>query len=219
MNPKHKRAADRLRELITEGKQVAALEGPAQYVGSYIQDKVALHSWLVKVQNIVVTIFKQNGAHSQHLEKVTKRNPERVYEINTIIGILPGALSDLEGGYLVGQEHLIAGEIFDSVLEQAKHLTKNGFKDPAAVLARVVIEDCLRRISHEEGLDNTGKASALNDALRDKGRYPKPQWRLIQSWLDIGNSAAHGKFDEFTEDAVARMIDDVDRFLAQELRP
>jgi len=218
MNPRQQRIADRLRDLIEEGKRVAALERPSDYVAPYIQDTVQLHAWLVKVANIVSTVFKLDGAHHRQFEKATKGTPAHAYEVNGIIGILTGALSDLEGGFLTGQENLVAGEIFDSILEQAKYLAKSGFKDPAAVLARVVVEDCLRRISRESALDDTAKASSLNNALWDKGRYSKPRWRLVQSWLDIGNSAAHGKFTEYTEEDVSRMIDEVGSFIAQELK-
>jgi len=139
--------------------------------------------------------------------------------VNALIGILTGALSDLEDGFLAHQEQLVAGVVFDSVLEQARHLLAAGFKDPAAVLSRVVVEDCLRRLSRHAGLSDAGKASALNDALRDCGCYALPQWRLVQSWLDIGNAAAHGKFADYDAAAVGRMIEDVARLVALELAP
>jgi hypothetical protein len=69
----------------------------------------------------------------------------------------------------------------------------------------------------EEGLTDSGKAATLNDALLTAARYTKPQWRLIQSWLDIGSSAAHGKFSDYDNQAVEQMIDGVERFIAQEL--
>jgi hypothetical protein len=146
-----------------------------------------------------------------------ERRPSRAYEVDRIIGILGGALSDLEGGYLLHQEQLVAAIVFDSVLEQGRHLNINGFKDPAAVLCRVVVEESLCRLCRQVGIQDSGKAAALNDGLRDAGRYNKPQWRLIQTWLDIGNAAAHGKFSDYDATAVARMIDDVGRFVAQEL--
>ncbi len=218
MNPKYQRAADRLRELITEGERVASLERDSA-VGPYIKEKVPLHAWLAKVENIVGAVFGKESAHFRQVSGMLDLHPEQSYEVNQIVVVLTGGLSDLEGGFLAGQEHLIAGAIFDSVLEEAKHLTEAGFKDPAAVLVRVVVEDCLKRLSREEGLDDSAKASAMNDALRDKSRYPKPQWRLVQAWLDIGNSAAHGKFTDYSKDDVLRMVGDVGRFLAQHLSP
>lgn len=216
MNPKYARVAERLKQLISEGVQVAKLERPGE-LGSFIYDNVTLHGWLVRVDNIIRTAFGTSSAHFIHLNEVLVGKPSSSYDVNQIVGILQGALSDLEGGFLVGQEQLVAGVVFDSVLEQARHLLNGGFKDPAAVLCRVVIEECLHRLSCEEGLSDTGKASALNDALRDRGRYTKPQWRLVQAWLDIGNLAAHGKFSEFKDSDVAVMIEGVERFVAQEL--
>jgi len=128
--------------------------------------------------------------------------------------LLEGALNDLENGYLIGQEFIIAGEVFDSVLEQATYLNQSGHKDPAAVLARVVLEDSLKRLAREESLNETLSASRINDELRRVGRYAQPQWRLIQAWLDLGNAAAHGRFAEYSQQDVQKLIEDIERFLA-----
>jgi len=216
VNPKYARVAERIKQLITEGSEIAKLERKHEYE-TYIDDYARLYAWFVQVDNIGRTIFGVDSAHFIHLQEVLKGKPSRSYEVNMVIGIMKGALSDLEGGFLIHQEQLVAGAVFDSVLEQGRHLLKSGFKDPAAVLGRVVIEDCLRRVSREVGLPDSGKAAALNDALRDGGRYSKPQWRVIQSWLDIGNSAAHGKFSDYDDAGVARMIDEIEGFVAREL--
>jgi len=218
MNARQGKAAARLRELITEGEAVALLERPSS-VGPYIQDKVRLHAWLVKVDNITKTTFGADSPHYSQLTPILARDdPSRADVVRAIIGILTGALDDLEGGFLQGQEHLIAGEILDSVLEEARQLSKSGYKDAAAFLARVVVEDALRRLCRSIDLPDVGKAADLNNALRDAGQYSKPQWRIVQSWLDVGNAAAHGKFDDYTADDVMRMIDGVGRFVAENLR-
>jgi hypothetical protein len=202
-----------MRELIEEGHAVARLERNSS-VGPYIRDKLPLHSWLTKVENIIETVFGTESPHYQHLKVLTKQHPEHSHEVHQITGLLTGGLDDLEKGYLIGQEFIIAGEVFDSVLEQAKHLNQNGHKDPAAVLARVVLEDALKRLGREESIDEKLSASRINDELKRVGRYSQPQWRLIQAWLDIGNAAAHGKFTEYTQDDVTKLIEDIERFLA-----
>jgi hypothetical protein len=141
---------------------------------------------------------------------------EHSYEVLSIVGLLSGAVDDLEKGYLLEQEFLIAGALFDSLLEQAKHLNQAGYKDPAAVLGRVVLEDALRRIARREGLDSSEKASALNDSLKNAGVYVQPRWRIVQAWLDIGNAAAHGKVSEFTEQDVTKMLEGISEFLADD---
>jgi hypothetical protein len=219
LSPKHKRYADRIRELIEEGQGVAGLERPSS-VGPFIQDKVPLYAWLVKVNNILETVFGPQSPHMHHFQELAKDRGRiaHSYKVNSIVGVLTGALDDLEKGYLLGQEFLVAGEVFDSILEQAKYLNQNGHKDPAAVLARVVLEDALKRIVRGEGLDDNQSASRLNDELRGINKYPKPQWRLIQAWLDIGNAAAHGKFNEYNEGDVKGLIEDIEQFLAVEFR-
>ena len=222
LSPKYKRYADRIRELIEEGQAVAKLERPSgvRGVGSYIQDKVPLQAWLVKVNNILETVFGPQSPHMHHFQELAKdiRRVSHSYDVNSIVGVLTGALDDLEKGYLLGQEFLIAGEVFDSVLEQAKHLNQSGYKDPAAVLARVVLEDALKRIARGEGLDDNQNASRLNDELKRIGKYPKPQWRRVQAWLDIGNAAAHGNFNEYNEGDVEGLIENIEQFLAAEFR-
>ena len=219
LNPRYQRYADRIRELVDEGQAVAQLATHDEY-GSYVDTLhiAQLHAWLTKTQNIIHRVFGPQSPHYLHLNELLVQGESNLFVINSIVGLLTGALDDLEKGYLLGQEFIIAGEVFDSILEQARYLNQTGYKDPAAVLVRVVLEDALRRIARGEGIDDTQKASKLNDDLRTAGRYPQPQWRLIQSWLDIGNAAAHGKFDEYNQDGVKRLVEDVERFLATELR-
>lgn len=127
-------------------------------------------------------------------------------------------MDDLENGFLIGQEFLLAGEIFDSVLEEAKELLNAGYKDPAAILGRVVLEDSLRRLARQEQLDDTQKATKLNDDLKKAGRYNQVQWRQIQVWLDVGNNAAHGKFDQYSKEQVKEHIEGIERFIASEFK-
>lgn len=214
------RIAERLESLVEEGREIASLAKRSSHTPTpWIQgaDKIQLRAWLGKVENIIERVFGRDSGYYRQYDGLTKGLTEKVHQIYRVIGLIEGALDDLRGGYLIDQELLIAGEVFDSIVEQARHLSERGYKDPAAVLARVVLEDGLRRISKQEGLDNTVKASKLNENLRDAGRYPKPRWRQIQAWLDLGNAAAHGDFDDYEHADVAELIDDVEGFLAAEL--
>ena len=225
LNPTHQRYAERLRELMAEGQAIiktqTSSQGPGMYGGTSthysIPDKVRLQAWLTSVNTIFDVVFGSSSPQYQQYSKVTeKANIPSVnfYTINIIVGTMRGALDDLEQGFLVGQELLIAAEVFDSVLEQAKHLNDAGYKDSAAVLARVVLEDSLRRLAREASLDDTVKAAVINNSLKTAGKYPQPQWRLIQVWLDIGNAAAHGNFHEYNKDDVEKQINGIELFLA-----
>lgn len=222
LTPKFKRYAERIKELIEEGTELPKLEKSSS-VGSYIQgeDQITVEAWNTSVRNIIETTFGKKSPQFHRLVKVTDDGAKNLlhdFDIHPIIGILQGALFDLENGFLTEQEFFIAGDIFDSVLEQAKYLNQKEFKDPAAVLARVVVEDALRRIARTEGVDDSTKISKINDELKKLGRYTQPQWRQIQVWIDIGNAAAHGKFTQYKQGDVQKMIEDIERFLAAELR-
>ena len=226
LNPKYKRYAERIQELIEEGKAVVKLaRTSSSFSVPYIQgeDKIILYAWVTKSTNILETVFGDQSPQFRSFQDVLPsggiRHLHLDYEIHAIIGILIGALDDLEKGYLIGQEYFIAGEIFDSILEQAKNLLKIGYKDPAAVLGRVVIEDALRRIARNEGIDDTFKASKINDELRQNKFYPQAQWRFIQAWLDIGNNAAHGNFDQYDADMVQKMFEGEEQFILVYLLP
>lgn len=214
---------DRLNELIIEGEEIAKLEKPGAYF-DFIQDEdiIKLHAWLTKVINSLETIFGVNSPQYRTfrdiLPKDGLKNIGHSYEIYPIVGVLSGALNDLEKGFLIGQEFLISSELFDTVLEEAKELNEKGYKDPAAVLVRVALEDSLKRIARREGLDSDKKTSVVNEDLKNKAIYNQIEWRRIQSWLDIGNAAAHGKFTEYTQVQVSEMIKGVEGFLATYLK-
>lgn len=182
----------------------------------YIDDQETLNAWLIKVQNIMEKAFGATSPHNRKFEELVQTAICSKPQIAAIRGVLNGSLNDLENGFLIGQELLIAGEVFDSVLEEAKYLLNYGHKDPAAVLGRVVIEDSIKRLAQLEKLDDTKKASVLNEGLKKAGRYNQAQWRQIQVWLDIGNDAAHGKFTNYSKEQVKDQIEGIERFIASE---
>jgi hypothetical protein len=124
LNPKYHRYVNRLRDLIKEGQSVAKLERPSS-VGPYIQgeDKTQVQGWLTKVRNILDTVFGTQSIHVRQFEEVLPKGGVRLVEhsrdVHAIVGVLTGALDDLEQGYLLGQEFLIAGEVFDSCSSKA----------------------------------------------------------------------------------------------------
>jgi hypothetical protein len=228
LNSAQKRYAERLKELIDESEKMEALlitPKPTTVNGGliltpppYFNDRESLNAWLIKIQSIIEIAFGNTSQHYNKLQNLTIKDTEKGYRIKEIKGLLIGSLDDLENGFLLGQEFLIAGEVFDSVLEEAKHLLKAGYKDPAAILGRVVIEDALKRLIRHEQLDDTKKASVLNDELKKAGRYNQAQWRQVQVWLDIGNNAAHGNFTQYSEEQVKGQIEGIERFIASEFK-
>jgi hypothetical protein len=130
-------------------------------------------------------------------------------EIAKIIGIMQSAIDAIDHGYLGKIKYILHADMFDSYLDQAAELLLNGHKIPSAVLGRIVIEKWIRDQAEKAGISNweTDKASNLNDQLKKAGILSLPKWRQIQTYLDIGNKAAHGDESAFKDSDVKQMID------------
>lgn len=213
MNPRLEKISLRMDNLIQEADEIMKTKIRGDYA-DYIGDVTLLHSWLIKVENIIAITF---GKESIQYDGIKKMNvgacgPENVQELK---GFLVGCKDDFDNGFTVGQEYKIAGEVFDNLLEESKYLLKNKHIDASAVLGRVVLEDALKRIAKNSNIDITGmKASIINNEIKKKGIYNQPQWRLNQAWLDYGNAAAHGSFDTYTEEDIRGMLNGIEQFLA-----
>lgn len=216
MTIKLERMASRLKEIINESDILIASTIYDEY-STYIGNIELLNEWIIKTQNIIALIFGINSIQYNRVITLINKNISYPDEVKELKGVLKGCLNDFENGFVVGQEFIIAGEIFESVIEESKHLLKTNHKDASAVLARVIVEDALKRIAKNIDIPYDIKASRLNDELKKIGVYSQPQWRLIQSWLDIGNAAAHGEFEIFTEDDVKNMLNGVEQFLASDI--
>jgi hypothetical protein len=226
LNLKQKRYAERIQELIAEGETLANNPQLSKEGYKIIGDNAKRIEWLSKVENIIETTFGKNSSQFRRNEELSSGKTHLPTQIKKIVGLLRGGLSDLEGGFLVSQEFLIAGEIYATVLERAKdYFYKLKDKDVAAILGRTVLEDGLKRMARQEGLDFTKKqgsqeraktASDFNNELKKKGRYQEPQRSSIQAWLALGNSAAHSKFDDYDDDEVKNMLEGIEHFLESE---
>jgi hypothetical protein len=218
LNPKYQRYADRLRELINKSEDIAANTISNIFSNGVIADKIQLNSWLANVEHILEITFGRGSSYFRRFEESTRLKTVYLFQLEPIVGVLKGALNDLKDGFLLGQELLVASEVFDSLLEQAKYLSESGNKDLAAMLARVVIENALRRIARQEKIDDTQRVAKINDDFKKADRYSEPMRSQIQAWLAIGNSAAHGDFNDYDEKQVKSMTEGIRGFLAQELQ-
>ena len=129
---------------------------------------------LMKTENILYLTFSENSIQIKRFRDSRDRLDENLYNrLNQIKGLLEACLDDLKNGFLLGQEFIIANELFDDILEKAEFfLKKQKDKDISAILLRIVLEDSLQRVSKKEEinlLDNNGKCkklSVLNDELK-----------------------------------------------------
>jgi len=186
------------------------------------------------VEEIVTVLTKSKAA----VERIVGKNSEYYKEIQAtllrqsiwegrklkiVIGIIIALKSDLEKDYLKSFEEIIRSEVFDDYLDMAEHLEFNGYKDAAAVLIGSSLEAYLRELCKSNDIDieverDNGtlvakKAETMNSDLAKKNVYSSAYQKQITAWLGLRNSAAHGKYDEYSKMEVKLMLQGIRQFI------
>jgi hypothetical protein len=109
---------------------------------------------------------------------------------------------------------IVQANLFDSELEAAEELLKNGFLRGAGAVAGVVLEKHLGQvcINHNVKIKKRNPhISDYNDALKKEDIIDVPNWRFIQRLGDLRNLCVHKKGRNPTEDEVAELIKGVEK--------
>jgi len=142
--------------------------------------------------------------------------------------IFKGFKEDLEKGLITRDlVKIVTLDIYNDMIEQAQNLrafNTEPLNRAACVLARIVIEDTLKKLCDDNGIAlSSDKASVANDGLKKQSIITQEQWRSNQVWLDIGNNAAHPEtqqeqgFSSITEDKMDDMIKSIKQFAKENL--
>lgn len=200
--------------------QASVTKARNEYSGSTYDRLEAepLLNWSVKVKSLLERLGSEAACHLQSFTDAYKpRGMETTFDcFKRMRAVFRAAKEDFEGGYLVSYRNLVQAEVFASELEQAEELLGRGYHSAAAVIAGVVLETTLRDLCSAHQVDH-GSLNKMNDDLAKAGVYNANQKKQITSLAAIRNSAAHGKPEEFSQDQVRGMIDDVSRFLTAQL--
>ena len=117
---------------------------------------------------------------------------------------------------LLDIRQVLRADLFDSEVESARELLKNGFLRAAGAVAGVVTEKHLEQVCENHNVSIKKKAptiSTYNDALKDEGVIDVPEWRFIQRLGDLRNLCDHNRDREPTKDEVAELIDGVEKLM------
>lgn len=179
---------------------------------------------LSKSKAAVARIVGKNSEYYKDIEATLKRT--NIYEgikLRYIIGTITALKSDLENDYLKSYSDIIQSEVFSDYLEMAEHLLNEGYKDPAAVLIGSTLEVHLRELCISNNIDikttnNKGKiipkkADEMNSDLAKSNVYSSTYKKQVIAWLGIRNSAAHGKYSEYTKEEISLMLQGIKQFI------
>ncbi len=131
----------------------------------------------------------------------------------TQVQILEAASARFDSALLEIRQ-LVEADLFDSEIDSARELLRNGFSRGAGAIGGVVLEKHLREVCANHGAPVHKKSppiSDFNDALKTAGTIDVPIWRLIQRLGDIRNLCAHKKEREPTPEEVSELLDGVNK--------
>ena len=229
--------AERLAELIRRGEAVSVsrkTEMSENWVTGKTTSRVVetvdwpeFVQWRTNCTTLLDQLVPTSSAHRVTADgfKTIKNNR---YSLQFGIQFLKAVSEDFDQGFFDDIGTQIEAEIAADYLGQAKTLVESELREqissaPAAVLSGAVLERCLRSMCEqlsppEPTTLNNGKPLTLNpliDALRKSGAFNELRAKHLRAWADIRNSAAHGRFEEFTTDEVKAMVRGIELFLTQ----
>jgi len=135
-------------------------------------------------------------------------------------GVLEAARVDYLQGFMADHKSLVSAEVFSDILVQAEVLLDNDYKDAAAVIIRAVLEDGVRRLCESRKIEvgRRDTIQQLNEKLYKENVYSALQHKEIIAKAEIGNCAAHARFDQYKKEDVVAFLEFTLRFLAQYLK-
>jgi hypothetical protein len=229
--------AERLAELIRRGEAVSVsrkTEMSENWVTGKTTSRVVetvdwpeFVQWRTNCTTLLDQLVPTSSAHRVTADGFKTIRNNR-YSLQFGIQFLKAVSEDFDQGFFDDIGTQIEAEIAADYLGQAKTLVESELREqissaPAAVLSGAVLERCLRSMCEqlsppEPTTLNNGKPLTLNpliDALRKRGAFNELRAKQLRAWADIRNSAAHGRFEEFTTDEVKAMVRGIELFLTQ----
>lgn len=166
----------------------------------------------------------RESAYSRQVQEILSRKTHDFEKLSMAIGVVESLVIDIQTGYLSSASELIHGEIFSDFLEMSEHLSEEGYKDAAAVIAGGALEVQLRQLCIKNNIPieiNTTeeihpkKAESMNSDLRNASTISKLDQKNVTAWLDLRNKAAHGKYSEYAKSQVTLMIAGIRDFITR----
>jgi len=216
-----KELSKRIQQLLDQSSGVLSTRKNSPYGGCSV-DSGALAGLRASVLSFIAMVYGNNHSHYSEFDSATDSSQE--YKAKKGHAILLSIQNEIEGGWVFALKQLVSAEIFSDFLEMAEHLLSQDYKDPAAVMIGSVLEENLRQLCLANEIDTkiekdgsfiSKKADRLNADLAKSVIYTKLDQKAVTMWLDLRNKAAHGKYEEYSKEQVAIMLQGVTEFLAR----
>lgn len=163
-----------------------------------------------------------NDVHKEQARKtVGTYQISNDYCIDILTGILKAICDDYKFDRIKYFVEIAHANLFSSFVDMADYLSKEGYKDAAAVIIGSTLEAHLKELCNKSNIltiDSDGKeikSTKLNEDLKKAGVYTLSMQKQITAWQDIRNDAAHAKYKNYSKEQVEMMISGIRTFIIQ----
>ncbi len=186
-----------------------------QYAGSVNKSREFLSTCITRALSVIDRIAGKKSEYYIRIEEYFESDKLIVNRFKFVKGALIALYKDLQQDYLKTVSELIHGDIFSDYLDMAQYLLDEKYKDASAVIAGSTLEEHLRKLCEKNGIDieittsgrvKPKKADQMNSDLKGENVYSKTQMKQVTAWLGIRNDAAHGNYNNYSEEEVKIMI-------------
>ena len=216
-NMMKQRLLERIDQIIEQANRVKSTESSSD--GWRFVDSAEMRGLRTAALSFIERVYGKE--HTHYIEFSKHTDGCHPTDAEAALSMLTAIRSEIEGNWLFTIRELVTAEVFSDFLSMSEYLLSEGYKDSAAVIIGSTLEEHLWQLAQSNSIDvfnqfknkkRPKKASILNSELCKAGVYSQLDQKAITTWLALRNHAAHGKYDQYTEDQVLNLMNGVTEF-------
>ncbi|MHB1158346.1 MAG: hypothetical protein ACYC26_16095 [Phycisphaerales bacterium] len=174
--------------------------------GGIFQDTVAYEAFTTECHQLLAHVYPSD--HLSVQRTIHAFDSASLHSLKQVEGILIGTRENLAAGLIDDLTSAILLDIKADFLEMAHRLVEGGQKDPAAVLASIVLEDSLKRLAKKHGIGGLEdkEISVVAGSLFSNGIIEKTTNQSIQSFKSLRNAALHAQWSEVSLESLNLLL-------------
>lgn len=170
------------------------------------KDTVEFEAVYTEAISLLASVYGKGSVHYQRV--IQFYNQGHLHALEQAEGLLVGTKGNLESGLLDDLRSRVLIEIKSDFLETARALLEEGQKDPAAVLACIVLEDSLKWLADKAEVHQAKDKEMTVTAglLLTKGVIEKTTNQSIQNFKNLRNAALHAQWNQVSAESVKLLL-------------
>ena len=181
-------------------------------MGGGFKDAVTFEAVYTEAISLISSIYGKSNPHYQRI--IHFYNESHLHALEQTEGLLLGTKNNLESGLIEDIKSKILIDIKSDFLETASSLLNENEKDPAAVLACIVLEDSLKRLAIKSNIEAKDKElSVVTGLLFRAGVIEKSTNQSIQNFKNLRNAALHAQWHEVSKESTGLLLSFLPMFI------